>query len=278
MRVATDRKVSPGRLRPQSWMAWATLLISLCATLLGWRFVVAYDRSLTESRFEARVGEAHATLNAYLVAHAQALRGAQAYVGASGQPSAGNWLRLYETMRIGENYPGFNGIAYLQAFTGEQREKTLAFLRLSHPDFTIRPPGERDFHVVVSTYEPSTPLNRKAIGADSWSNDERRRTLEAARDSGETRITGKVTLVMDKAEEKRPGFLMYQAVYIDGMLPTTVEARRQNLMGFVVAPFRIGALTDELFNAQHSDIALRIVDPLAPDDDPFFHITHGVLD
>jgi diguanylate cyclase (GGDEF)-like protein/PAS domain S-box-containing protein len=278
MHVGASDERSIITLRPQYWVAWVTLLLSLGLTALAWRASTSYVDNLAKNRFDARVSEAHATLVSHLVAHAQALRGAQAYVGATGQPSRQDWLRLYETVRFEENHPGFMGIAYLQAFTQKERVKALSFLKQSHPDFTIRPPGERDRYVVVSAFEPATPHNRKAIGADSWSNDERRRTLESARDSGETRITGKITLAMDKAEENRPGFLMYQAVYRNGSLPGTLEERQQNLIGFIVAPFRIAALTERIYDANNIDIALRIIDVANTTSDPLFHATHPELD
>jgi diguanylate cyclase (GGDEF)-like protein/PAS domain S-box-containing protein len=278
MHVGASDERSVTTLRPQYWVALVTLLLSLGLTALAWRATTSYVDNLAKSRFDARVSEAHATLTSHLVAHAQALRGAQAYVGATGQPSRHDWLRLYETVRFEENHPGFMGIAYLQAFTQKERVKALNFLKQSHPDFAIRPPGERDRYAVVSAFEPATPHNRKAIGADSWSNDERRRTLESARDSGETRITGKITLVMDKAAENRPGFLMYQAVYRNGSLPGTQEDRQKNLIGFVVAPFRIAALTEQMYRANKIDIALRIIDIANSSGDPLFHATHPELD
>ena len=278
MHAGSSDEHTISRLRPQYWVAWITLLLSLGLTFLAWRATTTYVDNLAQSRFDARVSAAHATLTSQLVANAQALRGAQAYVGATGQPSRQDWLRMYETVRFGENHPGFNGIAYLQAIAQKEAAGALRVLKKSHPDFAIRPPGERDFYVVVSAYEPATPLNRKAIGADSWSNAERRRTLESARDSGQTRITGKITLAMDKAEENRPGFLMYQAVYRNGLLPDTVEERRQKLLGFIVAPFRIGTLAEQIYTSSGVDIALRIVDLANTTGDPVFHATHPALD
>lgn len=278
MSVGTNGEASIAKLRPQYWVAWVTLLLSLGLTFLAWRATVTYVNDLADSRFEARTTEAHTTFSAQIGAYAQALRGAQAYVGATGQPSASDWLRIYETMRVGENYPGFVGISYLQAFTQQERAKAQAFLKQSHPDFAIRPPGERERYAVVSVFEPTTPLHKKAIGSDSWSNPERRKTLEAARDSGEIRITGKVTLAMDRAEEKQPGFLMYQAVYQNGALPGTLEERRQSLIGFIVAPFRIGALAERIFHSRDSDIALRIYDVTASASDPLFHATRPGFD
>lgn len=278
MRVDTSNEASVARLRSQYWAAWVVLLLSLGLTFLAWRATTVYVNNLAASRFEARTTEAHTRLSAQISAYAQALRGAQAYVGATGQPSRRDWVRLYTTMRFGENYPGFIGIAYLQVFTQQERARALAFLKQSHPDFAIRPPGERERYAVVSAFEPETPLHRKAIGSDSWSNAERRKTLEAARDSGEIRITGKVVLAMDKAEDKQPGFLMYQPVYRNGALPDTLEERRQGLIGFVVAPFRVATVVEQLFDAGTTDIALRIYDVAASAGDPLFHSTHPGFD
>ena len=51
----------------------------------------------------------------------------------------------------------------------------------------------------------------RAIGSDSLASDIRREAITAARDSGETRITARLNLVMDPRDAP-PAFLMYQAV------------------------------------------------------------------
>lgn len=265
-------------LRPYYWAAWLTLLLGLSLTFFAWRSSVSYVNTLAEQRFAASVGEAQAALNAHLVAHAQALRGAQAYVGAMGQPSRDDWKRMYDTLRFGENYPGFNGIGYMQTFTLKERGRVLGALKQSYPNFTIQPPGDRNRYVALSAYEPVTTETQKVIGIDAWVDPERRKTLEAARDSGETRITGKVTLATDKTEDRRPGFLMYQAVYRHGLLLDTIEQRRKNLIGFVVAPFRIGVLAGQIYYAKHADIAMRIYDGNEATESTLFHATHPTLD
>jgi hypothetical protein len=88
MSVGTNGEASIAKLRPQYWVAWVTLLLSLGLTFLAWRATVTYVNDLADSRFEARTTEAHTTFSAQIGTYAQALRGAQAYVGATGQPLA----------------------------------------------------------------------------------------------------------------------------------------------------------------------------------------------
>jgi diguanylate cyclase (GGDEF)-like protein/PAS domain S-box-containing protein len=278
MPLGSSKKHSATSLRPQYGVAWVALALSLGLTFLAWRATVTYVNNLADSRFEARTSEAHRTLDTHIVAYGQALRSAQAYVGVTGQPSRQNWLRLHDSMRFAESYPGFIGIAYLQVFAEQERARALAVLKQSHPDFTIRPPGEREHYAVVSAFEPATPLHQKAIGSDSWSDPERRRTLASARDSGEIRITGMVTLAMDKAEEKQPGFLMYQAVYRSGALPATQEERQQKLIGFIVAPFRISTVAEQIFHTDDAGIASRIHDATAGAGDTILYSSHPEFD
>lgn len=61
-------------------------------------------------------------------------------------------------------------------------------------------------------------------------------------------------------------------------MPDTVEERGQKLLGFVVAPFRIATLAEQIYASSSVDIALRIVDLSNTSDDPLFHATHPELD
>jgi CHASE1-domain containing sensor protein len=138
-------------------------------------------------------------------------------------------------------------------------------VRRQEPGFAVRPPGRRDYHAVVTSVEPRTRSNLPVIGSDSWVNPERRRTLESARDSGDTRITGKLNLVID--DKPQPAFLMYQAAYRGGELPGTASAREQALVG-LRRRRRADALMRSTLPANLADVAVRLYD--GPEDETLF--------
>ena len=67
----------------------------------------------------------------------------------------------------------------------------------------------------------------------------RREAMVRARDSGMPAASGRVRLVQDDiTQSNHPGFLMYEPVYRTGAMPSTVEERRAQLLGFVYSPFQ----------------------------------------
>lgn len=270
----TPIEQSGSALQPRRWMAWLALFLGLGLTLLGWRASIGNTERLAQSRFDARADELHAAIQSRVIAYAQVLRGGRAYVGVTGNPDRAQWARLYEALSITDNYPGITGIVYIRATPESQREAMLARMRQDEPNYAIRPPGDRPYHMLVTAVEPRTPSNLPVIGSDSWTNPERRRVLEDARDSGENRITAKLNLVIDDPKKPTPAFLMYQAVYRDGAIPQSVEQRRETLLGFVGAGFRIDALMRGTLGQIPRDVALRVYDNEAVDESQLFHASH----
>jgi len=101
--------------------------------------------------------------------------------------------------------------------------------------------GPREEYFPVHFAEPLTG-NEQALGFDLGSEPTRRAALEAARDSGEMRGTGRIRLVQETGDQW--GILVLVPVYRNGASPETVEARRANLAGFVLGVFRLGDLVD----------------------------------
>ena len=260
---------------PMKWVAWVVLLLGLGLTAFGWRASVSSTETLVRARFDTRVDELHGAVQSRLVAYAQILRGARAYVGVTGHPSRAQWASLYTSLSVTENYPGITGIVYLRATPGAERPALLEHLGKEEPGFAIRPPGDRPYYMLVTLVEPRSRSNLPVIGSDSWSNPERRRVLEEARDSGETRVTGKLNLVIDDPKIPTPAFLMYQAVYRDGAIPDTVEERRGKLMGFVAGGFRIDPLMRGILGQVPRDVALRVYDGETIDETRLFHASHA---
>jgi signal transduction histidine kinase/ActR/RegA family two-component response regulator len=71
--------------------------------------------------------------------------------------------------------------------------------------------------------------------------------LGRARDTGLPALSGRVTLKQEIDDERQAGFLLYVPVFRGGLIPQTVEARREALLGFVYIPFRAGDLLEGTF-------------------------------
>jgi diguanylate cyclase (GGDEF)-like protein/PAS domain S-box-containing protein len=84
-----------------------------------------------------------------------------------------------------------------------------------------------------------------------WQDADRRAAMQRARDSGEPAITGKVTLKIDEQTEPVPAFIMF--------LPVAAKSGN-GLLGYVLSPFRMPILMDDLLKGSPRGLALTIHD------------------
>ena len=110
--------------------------------------------------------------------------------------------------------------------------------------------------------------NETALGFDLASNPARKISLEQARDTGEAVATGRITLVQETANQF--GFLVFAPIYKKDAPLYSIEARRKNLVGFVLGVFRIGGLLENAFEGLNpQDINLFLYDQFGPEKERF---------
>jgi class 3 adenylate cyclase/CHASE1-domain containing sensor protein len=112
--------------------------------------------------------------------------------------------------------------------------------------------------------------NEEALGFDLGSNSFRLDALRRAAGSGELVATQRLKLVQERAQQF--GFLLIAPVYRTGM-PSDTESRREtNLVGFVLAVFRIGDIVKEaLSHMTAQNIGVVVKDMSAPAESQFLH-------
>lgn len=114
--------------------------------------------------------------------------------------------------------------------------------------------------------------NEPAIGFDLASEAGRRATLELARDSGRVAMTPPITLVQER--QKQAGLLAIMPHYKNGLPHATVEERRQNIEGFVLAVIRVGQLVEAAVEANHINpigMVVQVNRLNMPDDKKLLH-------
>ena len=110
------------------------------------------------------------------------------------------------------------------------------------PAYTVRPDGDRAITTSIIYLEPFSDRNLRAFGYDMFSEPVRRSAMEHARESGEAALTGKVTLLQETDKAIQAGVLMYFPVYRKDATLSTLELRREALIGWVYSPFRMNDL------------------------------------
>ncbi len=252
-----------------TWISWLILAFGTASTMALYQFSERWIHATAEARLQSRSQELEAALQAKVNSMGAGLRGAQAYVGQNETVTPQSWQRLYETLRLDENFPGLQALVHLRALKGEELMATVEQQRrLSGRDFVVQPPGRRDFHVLITTLAWREDRYTRPLGADVWSSPLRRVALEAARDSGNPSITAMVDLITDPEPDQGPAFLIYQPFYRGGVLPDSVSQRRDELAGFVGVSVRYRALMRQLLSKNGQDLLVQLYDSAAAEAGP----------
>ncbi|MDD5141077.1 MAG: CHASE domain-containing protein [Verrucomicrobiales bacterium] len=120
------------------------------------------------------------------------------------------------------------------------------------------PAAKRSEYVPVLFIEPIDG-NASALGYDLDSNARRLASIEKARDTGLPVATAPIRLAQEHGDKK--GFLVLLPVYQGESTPVSVAERRERLVGFAVAVFRVVNLVDEIFQQLKTEgIEVRVFD------------------
>jgi signal transduction histidine kinase len=220
--------------------------------LSGWLFASLHDDRLRADavRFEMVVTEAEAGLRQRLATYEDALRGGAGLLTAAERVTRYQWQTYALSVNVPQRYPSVLGIGVIFPVRRTDEAMFLAETRADgDPDFAIRevpvsasnppPSAPRDRYII--TYIEPVAGNREAIGLDIASESLRRIAADEARDTGETQMTGRVTLVQD--QRQRAGFLLLTPIYRAGAALGTSEERREALVAWIYSPF----ITEEFF-------------------------------
>ncbi|WP_019143322.1 CHASE domain-containing protein [Noviherbaspirillum massiliense] len=237
------------------------LILSLVVTYRLWDAARQNAEQALLAEFDSRVRELNGLIYERMQTYEQVLRGAVGFFSGSRTVDAGEFGAYVGALKLGEYYPGIQGIGFGKFITSAQKEKlVLAMRREGFPDYTITPAGERAVYAPVSYIQPFSARNQRAIGHDMYSDPESREAMDLARDTGEAAITNKLTLRQENGADVQPGFLMFLPVYRNDLPHDTIEARRANLLGWVYAPFRMNDLMLALHGEPRRDLDIEIYD------------------
>lgn len=159
-------------------------------------------------------------------------------------------------------YPGILGVGFTRRLRPDELDAAVAeTIAHGQVPFRVWPAEPRDEYHAIVFLEPLDRRNQAALGYDMFTDPVRREAMARARDTGEPAASGKVTLVQEIDDQKQAGFLIYVPVYEGGARPSTLDERREKLVGFVYSPFRMEDLLRGVFGTQaYPRIAFDIYD------------------
>jgi len=241
-------------------LALAVLIGALILVFTAWR--VARDRELrsAQAEFIGQTVQVTELIQQRLVNYELVARGGVSLFASVQRPTAAQWKAYVEGMNMQRRFPATLGLG----FSGYVPQRLLVQLQNEWRDagyglLSIRPQGKREVYGPILYLEPKTPANVAAIGYDMYAEQVRHTALEAALDSGQAWLSGKIQLIQD-GDEQNTGMLLALPVYLGGGRPQTLDLRRAEMQGWVYVPFRMGRFVEVALGDTHDDMRFRIFD------------------
>jgi len=219
-------------------------------------------RSKDSIRFNNEVNRIQTALETKIGLYTGLLRSGRGYIESRKDLTREGFANFVKSLELEKNYVGVQGIGYSVIVLPEERETLKARMKAGgYPDFKIFPADERDSYQAIIYLEPDDRRNRAAIGYDMSTEETRRAAMERARDTGEAAASGKVVLIQEVESQKQFGFLLYLPVYKNGIIPETVDGKRENIQGYVYSPFRAANFLNEIQQVTNTEgIGVTIYD------------------
>ena len=241
--------------------AWLVLAAGLAVTWLAWSEKGAQNLKLAEREFNLRVDHMADAINARLHQNRQILLGGAGLFDSSDDVSRTEWQVYIERLQLAQNYPGIQGVGFSRVIRPPNLQAhTAAVQAEGFPDYIVHPVGPRPLYTSVVYLEPFVASNRAAFGFDMMSEAIRGAAMRRAAETGQTTISGKVTLVQESMGKAQSGFMMYVPIY-DKHLPLTTTAERwAALAGFVYSPYRVEDLMQGILSKRLMALSFVILD------------------
>ncbi|MCK9259504.1 MAG: CHASE domain-containing protein, partial [Azoarcus sp.] len=217
--------------------AGATLLAGLLVTLLGAWQLERRNAELAAAAVETAARDVADGVAECIRLYQYGLRGVRGAVVTAGENGITRELfRQYSMTRDVDNeFPGARGFGFIRRVAEVDEARFVSMARDDGmPDFAVRqlyPHSDERF--VIQYIEP-VERNLPAVGLDIASEANRREAAVAAIRSGQTRLTGPITLVQATGRPQQ-SFLILMPVYRGGVTPATVEAREAAAFGWSYA-------------------------------------------
>jgi signal transduction histidine kinase len=235
-----------------------SIILSVGVTLVIYKNVLSRDNI----QFNNSVARVQSAIENRISLYVALLKGGRGFVESAESLNREKFANYVKSLEVEKNYAGVQGIGFTKTVAPDGRDALVKQMKSEgYPDFKIFPEGEREIYQTIIYIEPLDERNRKAIGFDMSSEENRRQALFNARDLGTETLTAKVVLMQENEKDGQAGFLLYLPIYKNGRIPATVQERRENLVGYIYSPFRAADFLSAILNETSSpEVALRIYD------------------
>ncbi|MEZ0309449.1 MAG: CHASE domain-containing protein [Ramlibacter sp.] len=252
----------PASRRTALWSYALPLAVLAACSLVSW---TVWDRERKDidqqlrAEFDTRVRETVGLFRERMLAYEQALHATHGLFATAARVERGDFQSFVASLRI-ETHPGLLGMGYSLRVPLRERETHVRTVRnQGFPAYAISPPGERAELTSALYFEPSGSSLLSTLGTDYYAEPSRRHAMDASRDSGSIAISNKIKLPDEDAQQVQAGYRMYLPVYGGGKPPSTLEARRAAITGWIYAAFSMDGLMSNILG-ERPNIAVEVYD------------------
>ncbi len=240
-RIAKPHHPTPNpwrRLTLQRWVPYTLLALACALSVVASWYVASTTEARTGTEFLSDADAARQQIQGRVDAHLDLLRAGSALLTASNEISGIEFSGFVNGLQLKERYPGLGGIGFAQRV---RNRDVHSFVRASELDgiskLTVWPPGSRPQYDIVIFLEPKNAQRRAAIGFDLATDDSVREAMQRAVETGQPSMSKALAVGKPFEDEGQRSSLLMVPVYRTKAQPSTVDARRRAVIGFVFSPF-----------------------------------------
>lgn len=256
---------SSGWRRPV-WVAAGLTAFLLCLTALYWLSESRAGSLRKQQAFSMAADRIAFSVKSRMDTYKMVLQGVKGYHDGSEQIDPHEFQAYVAALNLQDTVPGLQGIAHVKRLPQAHAPAFVQQLRAQgNPLYRIWPEGNRGEYLPITHIEPADTLNQQVLGFDVGTVPAEVQALERARDTGDLALTGILPLRQYDGASQPEGMVLYLPLYQGSTLPGTVQERRDLVMGWVTASFRMQALLYGMRQQLDEDIDLAIYDGATPD-------------
>lgn len=230
------------------WIPYIIFVVTLTLTLLATFYVNEAIYMQDRFRFNSSVLDTNTNIRTQLETYIALLRGTTGLFAAEPNITKEEFTNYVNTLNIQKNYAGAMGLGYVQKV---ENNELGSFIQLTqqqdNENFMVRSEANRSEYDIVRFLTRKDNKIAASIGFDMNSNSIYKNAMDLARDSGSPYASGKLVLIDKPTHKKIALFVIFTPVYQGGVVPTTIQDRRNKIMGYVFIPFNVDTLLKQIF-------------------------------
>ncbi|SPC19551.1 bifunctional diguanylate cyclase/phosphodiesterase [Cupriavidus taiwanensis] len=243
--------------------ALLSLLVAAGGAMLtagAWLQADRLERHAAQQHFDALLAQAGSALRERMQENERLLRGVAAVMTANPGASRAQWRNYLYTAQRDDLPAGTQAIGYAPLTTPQQVPRLVQAARADGlADYSIHPAGARALYAPILYIDPLDGRSMRVAGFDMLSEPTRRAALEAARDSGEPRLSAGLDPIGEpEAVARQRGALVFLPVYGAGAPLSTVAQRREAVLGYVYLSLRLGDLMRAVGASASNELELSL--------------------